>query len=153
MKQLVRIFILAMVLASCKGTNKNAQVASARVIYLSSEARNTVTLRSMDFGNNEVEAIYNAKKLSFQNIFFRGVASSPFNDPLIGIDEQAAYKTHKEYLTDFYENRMESFIIRSNESVEKVKGGSRQANVTLTINLRALRKDLEDKKVIRKFGL
>ena len=153
MKKLLGLVLLALIAGSCKSTNQNAQVASARVRYMGNEARNTLTVNSMDYGSNNEEAIYNAKRLTFQNLFFRGVAGSPFNDPLIGINEQEEYKKHKDYLSDFYQNRMESFILNSREKVEKVKGGQRKANITLTVNLRALRQDLEDKQVIKKFGL
>lgn len=153
MKQTFAILFLALVIVSCKSTNQNAQVVSARVSYMSNQARNSITINSMDYGNNDDEAVFNTKKLAFQNLFFRGIANSPFIDPLIGINEQQEYKEHKDYLSDFYQNRMESFILNSQETLEKIRGGQRKANITLTINVRALRKDLEDKQIIKKFGL
>ncbi|NAS14323.1 hypothetical protein [Poritiphilus flavus] len=144
------IFIL---LLSCKSAGSHTDLSSARVKYLTSQGRNSLTVQSTDLGNNQDQAIFNAKKLAFQNLFFRGISGSPFNDPLIGINERQGYKANETYFKEFYSGRMESFILSSSENLEKVKGGQKLAKVTLQINLRALRKDLEDKSVIKKFGL
>ncbi len=142
-----------MAFMACKSTSGKADLSSAQVNYLENEGRNTVSVLSIDYGDNENQAVFNARKLAFQNLFFRGISGSPFNDPLIGIDEREEHSKHKTYLTDFYSNRMESFILGSSKRLEKVKGGRKRASVSLKINLRALRKDLEDKKIIKKFGL
>ena len=152
MKKLLTLLLLLLVF-SCKSTSSKADLASARVTYQSNEGRNTVTLLSQDHGDTDDSAVFNAKKLAFQNLFFRGISGSPFNDPLIGIDEREAFNTHKVYLNDFYSNRMESFIISATENVEKIKGGERLAKVNLKVILRALRTDLEEKEIIKKFGL
>lgn len=150
MKKLILITIL---LSAACSSSKNAGFNSAKVNYVSSDGRETITLSSSDIGKNSEEAIFKAEKLAFQNLFFRGIANSPFNKPLVGINEQAQYKKYREYLDSFYATRMGTFIIYSNESVSKVKGGGKLARVDLTINMLALQKDLEENRVIKKFGL
>lgn len=145
--------ILLIILSTACGGNKHAGFDSARVNYVSNDRLESLTVRSLDMGENHEEAIFNAKKLAFQNLFFRGISNSPFNKPLIGINEQTEYKKHKSYLNSFYAKRMGTFITNSSESVSKVKGGRRLARIDMTINMKALQKDLEEHQVIKKFGL
>ncbi len=146
------IMLLAVLLTACGG-NKNVGFDSARVNYVSNDRLESITVHSLDTGKNDDEAIYNATKLAFQNLFFRGISNSPFNKPLIGINEQEEFKKHKDYLNSFYAVRMGTFITRSSESTSKIKGGDRLAKVNMTINMQALQKDLEEHRVIKKFGL
>ncbi|MDC6366667.1 MULTISPECIES: hypothetical protein [Flavobacteriaceae] len=146
------IVLQFMFLMAC-GSNKHADFDSAQVNYVSNDKLESITVNSTDSGENQEEAIYNAKKLAFQNLFFRGISNSPFNKPLISINEQAAFKKHKTYLNAFYSKRMGTFITNSHESISKVRGGRRLAKVNMTINMLALRKDLEEHQVIKKFGL
>ncbi len=146
------MILLVILLAACGG-NKHANFDSAQVNYVTNDRLESITVSSSDIGENEEEAIFNAKKLAFQNLFFRGISNSPFNKPLIGINEQTEYKKHKDYLNSFYTNRMGTFITSSHESVSKVKGGGRLARIDITINTLALQKDLEEHQVIKKFGL
>jgi len=146
------IILLGLCLVSC-GSNQHASFDSAKVRYVANDRRESITVNSTDIGYKTEDALFNAKKLAFQNLFFRGIANSPFNTPLIGINEQAEFKEHKGYLNSFYEERMGTFIIQSSESVSKLKGGKRLAKIEMTINMLALRKDLEENRIIKKFGL
>lgn len=145
--------ICLLLITGCKSGKTDSGIASGQVQYLNSDGRNSVTLSSNEIGNNDKEAVFNAKKQAFQNLFFRGLVSSPFSSPLIGTNEEKGYLDHRAYLDDFYTNRMESFITSSSEEIQRIKGGKRQANVRMNINIKALRKDLEDRGVIQKFGL
>jgi len=150
MKNLI-IFVVVL-LAAC-GSNKHADFVSARVNYVSNDRLESITISSTDVGKNDEEAVFNAKKLAFQNLFFRGISNSPFHKPLLGINEQVEYRTHKAYLNTFYTKRMETFITSAYESVSKIKGGQKLARIDMTINMLALQKDLEEHQVIEKFGL
>ena len=145
------LFGLLLILAGCK-SSENAVLNSGRVAYISNEGLETLTLRSTDYGANEEEAIENAKRLAFQNLFFRGVPNSPYKDPMLGINERDKYKEHDDYLKTFYKNRMYTFINRSSELVSDEKRTT-QATVSLTINMRALKKDLQENDLMSKFGL
>ena len=94
----------------------------------------------------------NAQRLAFKNLFFRGVPNSPYKDPLLGINESHQYEEHRKYLNEFYKERMHTFINKSSESISREKQGTK-AVVSLTINMRALKKDLQEKDLMPKFGL
>lgn len=146
------VLILTVLLASC-GSNTYGNFDSAIVNYVSNNGQESITVSSSQIGGNQDEAIFFAKRLAFQNLFFRGISNSPFNKPLIGINEQLESKKHKDYLNTFYNKRMGTFITYSSESVSKIKGGGKLARVDMTINMLALKKDLEEHRIIKKFGL
>lgn len=143
--------ILALLFSGCK-SSENAEIKSGNVAYVSNDGRETISLRSIDYGKNEEEAVKNAERQAFQNLFFRGIPNSPYKDPLLGIDEREQYHKNKDYLNEFYEDRMYTFINTSYETISKEKQGTK-ATVNLTINMRALRKDLQEKSLMPKFGI
>jgi len=147
------IIALVVIISTACGGNQYGNFDSAEVSYVSNDGQESITVTSSQLGSTKEEAIFFAKRLAFQNLFFRGIANSPFNKPLIGINELEESKKHKNYLSTFYNKRMGTFITYSNESVSKVKGGRKRANVNMTINMLALKKDLEEHQVIKKFGL
>ncbi|MEO1030856.1 MAG: hypothetical protein AAFX55_05600 [Bacteroidota bacterium] len=153
MKTISYILLLMsfLVLSNC-GSSKEAEFTSARVKYISNNEYETLTLSSVDSGSDKEEAIYKAQKLAFQNLFFRGVPNSPYNKPLIGLNESESYKKHKGYLNDFYNGRMQTFITNSTDFIDK-KGPGVTATVNLTINMRALKKDLQNNNLTQKFGI
>ena len=148
-----KLFVCSVLFLTACGGSQHASFDSALVSYVANDKRETLTVKSTDIGENENVALFNAKKLAFQNLFFRGIPNSPFNKPMIGINEKEKFKANKAYLDTFFNQRMGTFITNSNESVSKVKGGRKMAKITLTINMLALEKDLEEHNVIKKFGL
>jgi hypothetical protein len=98
------------------------------------------------------EAVSEAEKNIFNVILFQGIAGTDLERPMI--ENSAEIKNaHDSYFKNLLDNKgYKKFITeRSNTSSNIVKGGF-QAQTTLTINLIALRKDLEDNGIIRKFG-
>ncbi len=155
MKNSIIVFFLIFCLFnfSC-GSKKDYSFASAEVSLISNEGKETITLRSTGYGSDKDEALYNAEKLAFENLFFRGIPNSNFRMPLVSIDESGETNKHKQYFTDFYQKRMRTFIASSYQSTpfQKYKG-TYVSTVDLKINVDLLKKDLENKGIIRKFGL
>ncbi|HSI70847.1 MAG TPA: hypothetical protein VK941_11480 [Gillisia sp.] len=149
---IISLLLLSYLFISCGGSKKHAEFTSARVTYVSNSDRETLTLRSTEVGSSKENAIYNAQKLAFQNLFFRGVPDSPFRKPLISVNEDEAYKKHRDYLNEFYNGRMQTFITNSSEFLNE-KGPGTTATVNLTINMRALRQDLQNNNLMQKFGI
>ncbi|MFZ0491027.1 MAG: hypothetical protein WBV11_13460 [Salegentibacter sp.] len=152
MRSIRSLFLLLLFFfLGCK-SSQNSTLHSGNVAYVSNEGLETLTLRSTDYGTNKEDAIENAKRLAFQNLFFRGVPNSPYRDPILGISETEKYREHEDYLKEFYDNRMYTFINRSSELISDKKRPI-QATVSLTINMRALKKDLQENNMMPKFGL
>ncbi len=91
---------------------------------------------------------------AFRILFYRGIPGSQQNTPLISTDEKEMAANQSFIKTFFSSGRYKSFIVSSSTVSEVVKQRKRKKiTVDLGINLSALRKELEQNKIIPKFGL
>jgi hypothetical protein len=127
---------------------------SAEVNYLSGK-EGTITMRAVGIGANQVDAMIDAEKNAFNVIFFRGLPGSEQNVALIGTNETEIKERNKDYFYKFFKDkRFKSFVMSSIPTSDLVnqKGGKKSISSDVKINLVALRKDLEQNNIIRKFG-
>lgn len=153
MKKGLYIFILLL----CGMTSCRTSYLTHSVNYISEDSQ-TINLRCDGFGQNELTAITDAEKYAVESILFRGIPDSQLKDPLVNINENDARKNNKKYFDELLEEkRYKTFIISSipTTKIHHVKGGGGQKSISIdvSINLRALRTDLEQNGIIRKFGL
>ncbi len=157
MRKLFKInftIVFLLLLLSCGSSKTDYNFASGKVAYLSSEGMETISVRSSGIGKDETQAKYQAERLAFENLFFRGISSSNYNKPLVGIDEKEQLQKHANYFNEFFNRRMQTFILSSFQSTPKQKSkGVVHLTMDLKINTKSLKKDLEENGVIRKFGL
>ena len=157
MKNLFNISILTVLLlifVGCGGSKTDYNFVSGKVAYLSSDGMETLSVRSSGIGKDETQAKYQAERLAFENLFFRGISSSNYNKPLVGIDENEQLQKHSSYFNEFFNRRMQTFILSSFQSTPKQKSkGEIHLTMDLKINTKSLKKDLEENGIIRKFGL
>ena len=114
---------------------------------------NTITLRCSGYGKTEADAIADAGRYAVEQVLFRGVPNSNQRDPLIGVDENTARKQYTRYLQELLdEERYLSFLTQSIPVENGRSNGKTWIVANITINLRALRSDLEQAGIIRKFG-
>lgn len=123
------------------------------VVALHDDA-NTITLRCNGYGSTEADAIADASRYAVVQLLFRGIPNSGQRDPLIGVDETTARNQYEKYLKDLLDNeRYLSFLTQTTP----IEGGREKRQnwivADITINLRALRSDLEQAGIIRRFGL
>lgn len=115
-----------------------------------------LSVRSVGYGKDEEEASYDAMERAMDVALFQGIphTGSPLKDALIpgGASEKTV---HAEYFKKFYGKReYVNFIQNYTVEFEKSKVNKLVlSRVDMQINLRALRKELEQNGVIRKFGL
>ncbi|RMB58008.1 hypothetical protein EAX61_10340 [Dokdonia sinensis] len=153
LKTIILFLTCALFTVSC-GSKKDFDFASAEVALVANEGYETATLRSTGYGNSKDEALYQAEKLAFENLFFRGFPNSNFRNPIIGLDRNAIEKKHPTFFDEFYGNTMRTFISSSYQSTPFQKSkGTHITTVDLTINVNTLKKYLEDKGIVRRFGL
>jgi hypothetical protein len=101
----------------------------------------------------------NAEISAFRQLFFRGFPASQQTTPLIGYNEEAILNQHSTYFEQLFgkgsKGRYWSFVTQSEVVKENANGlfFKDRVTVNITINLRALRTDLEQNGVIRRFGL
>ncbi len=127
--------------------------AMGQVSYLYG-GNGTITVRTSGTGKNEAEASAEAARAAFYMLLYRGIPGSDAPTALIDIPEQEAQRKHTAYLERLMDSRYQTFITNAAPVGDVVKGKkhTRSLMMDMTINLQALRKDLEDNKVIRKFG-
>jgi len=159
--------LLSAFFTQCK-TTQTTYFPNAELEYIKAEG-DQLTIRMLGYGVNEQTAIFDAQKNAFDNLFFRGIPNSSYNNPLIGIDENAIKNKNSNYFQEFYGNkRALNFINRyaliaadkttvlakkiTNRNVTLDNVESIAAFIEITINIKSVRKDLENHKVIRPFG-
>ena len=142
------IFLL-LLFSGCKTTY---QTVSPN--YISGDA-SQLKVRSIGVGKNEIEAIEYAQQAAISTLLFRGYPGSQQKDPLVGVSEEEIKSIHKDYFERLWKKeRYKSFItsVIPVSDVTKHEKNLKQITVEVTINIRALRNDLEYYQVIRKFG-
>lgn len=131
-------------------------IGQDRVNFLSDGRDGTLSLRVIAYGKKTKETAINAELSAIKSILFRGIpGSNQVEKPLVGIDEENIRKEHKKYFKVFFEEqRYSSFILSNIPIMGFAKDATKRKCVTVDIkvNLQALRSDLEQHKVIRKFG-
>jgi hypothetical protein len=155
MKNIHFLFIIIPFLFSCQFVQGQKKTVTAEVNFLS-ESTGIITVRSIGYGKNKAEAIDNAEINAMDVLLFRGLPESTQKDPIIGINSDEIKSKNKEYFENFYgAKQYKTFIMSAlptTEDLIKNKGGKKSIAVDVKINVKALRLDLENKNIIRKFG-
>ena len=106
-------------------------------------------------GKNTTEANTDAIKDGMWVILFRGLPGSSQARPLIPPDQFTEFDAENHpYFNEFWADRYNSFLIGSSHiRTDKTKDAGFVSVVEIIINMDALRRDLEQNGIIRKFGL
>lgn len=146
------VFIILFMVLTTACSKKT--LASAEVNYVSGN-EGTIVMRSIGVGANQQEAIADAEKRAINVILFRGLPESFQKIALIGTNESEEKGKQKDYFDKFYNQfRYRTFIMSSIpvSDLQRQNGGAKSLAVDIKVNLVALRKDLEQNNIIRKFG-
>lgn len=117
------------------------------------ETKGLIIIESDGFGKKKQNAIEDAQYKAIELVMFKGINGTDLSVPLIPNETEAKSK-NKKYFEDLRGGRFKEFITNSNVTSEfnkKAKGG-KNISVSTEINYRALRTDLEQKQIVRKFG-
>jgi hypothetical protein len=147
---LLVILMLLSVTYSCS----NKTLPTSAVNYVSGN-NGTITMRTIGNGTNQQEAISEAEKNAINVLFFRGLPESEQKVALIGTNESEEMEKHKLYFEKFYtQKRYKTFIMSSVpvSDFARQNGGEKSLALDVKVNLIALRTDLEQNNIIRKFG-
>jgi hypothetical protein len=154
MKNFLFLLISLLLSAHCA---KKSYPETAEVRYAGKDAPGTVRLIARGYGDDKYKAEADAFRTAFTTIFYRGLPATDFVDlqkPLF--DRQPG--SEPEWLRKFYADRTYlSFITQQGEVQKGNRQKSSQYEIrgkmsvekTMTLNYVALRKYLEDQKVLR----
>ncbi len=147
------IFVSLILLSGIYSCSKKISTSSATVSYVAS-SDGTITMNAVGIGKNKDAAISDAEKNAFEVLFFRGLPNSEEKIALIGTNEVEIKQSNKVYFEKFYEEmRYKTFLMMSVPTTNITKiGGNKKIQMQIQINVSALRKDLEENNIIRKFG-
>ncbi len=113
-----------------------------------------VWIQSTGFGKKEVIAQLDAEKAAMETLVFQGVAGTQFAMPLVA-DESASRKDHADFYTGFFDQQgFRAYVnkTQTTEALTEFKGGKKMGTRVL-VDVNGLRKHLEDKGIIKKFGM
>ncbi len=116
---------------------------------------NTVTFRATGYGKNIKIAVADAEINAIKTLVFIGAPGTVFQMPLVTSDISIVETKHKDIFNELYESAYRNFIESSVTVTSYGKDAEKRKCITLDIRIRAkaLRSWLENKGVIRKFGL
>lgn len=171
MKNKLHLIIITatLLLAISCGSKKVAFLPTSEVTY-QDYTGDILTLRVLGYGGTEIAAIEDAQIRAMETLFFRGIPNSNISKPLVGYNENELKQRHNNYFKEFFGYKRfltfisETAFIGGQEQeviatkINKKKGAKQGmvkalvVAVDVLINVKPLRNDLEQKKVIRKFG-
>jgi len=146
--------LILIMISACKTLVEDRPIATGN--DPGEENKGFITVTTTGTGVNSRRAMIDGERQAFKDLFFRGYPDSQQKIPMIGVNEIALMQQHKAYFDQFFgmtelgPNRYRSFIISSHP--DKRGFSHKQLKMKVKINLRALRADLEQNGIIRKFG-
>ena len=113
-----------------------------------------VWIQSTGFGKKEVVAQLDAEKAAMETLVFQGGGCKQCA-MTVGADESASRKDHADFYAGFCDQQgFRAFVnkTQTTEALTKFKGGKKMGTRVL-VDVNGLRKHLEDKGIIKKFGM
>jgi hypothetical protein len=153
----ITLFTLILLVSSCSKKiipTSMLVIPTAEVTYLSSK-NGVLNLSSIGYcplSDKKSECADSSQVNAFRTLFNRGIPGSSQNTPLISYEERST-ENYNKYMNDFFSSgNYKSFIVSSEIASEISEQNWYKTTVNIGINLSSLRQELEQKKVIRKFG-
>ncbi len=141
-----------LVLASC--TQKNTPLAyqpTGEVKCLEHDDR-TLKLQVRSVGSTFQDAAFYADVSAFENIFYKGIPNSNQELPLLGSRNEMRGQVG--YFESFFNSGDYMKFVTEQQVVSHSESNSSHfVEKNITIDLFALRRDLEQAKIIKKFGI
>lgn len=147
MKKLLIIFLTMFI--SIIDISAQYQVSSINV------TKNTVSMRCVGYGKKVIIASKDAELSAIKTLLFVGVHNTKYSIPLVQEDRTVVENKFRQFFDTFYSKEYQNFIESSVIVVPYGKNSLKQKCITLDVCIRVnqLRAYLENKGIIRKFGL
>ncbi len=147
-----RIFILQIILILSFYSCSKKLVYYERnglVEFISSE-KNTITVKTKSFAESYNKAINFAEINVLENILYRGIPRSNQENPMVNEND---VKNNKALNDLIYNDGYRKFLIDSRNVNYQENNGLFYITQEIKFDLNALRRYLEDNRIVRKFGL
>ena len=146
---------MLLLLSVCFWTACNsARTISGEVNFIASPEPGTVLVSAGGYGPTKPQAILNAEANAFNTLIFKGIPGSQQQLPMVP-DEAASRKKNAAFFDQFLNGGYKPFMMLSESQSSYAAGRKNRNNITqrVKINVDALRRELEQRGVVRKFGL
>lgn len=122
----------------------------AQTVTVTSDTGDALTVEIVQEQIKEKKALDSAFEILYTTVFFRGFPDSQScKNALVGTDEEFV-KQHPEYFKQMQESRFRSFV--NTARVVDFKKKNKVSTCRFVVNIKALRLDLEQQGVRRRFG-
>lgn len=151
MKQTLLITLLMALTVACN----SSKTMTGEVNYSGVSEPGTLLVSASGYGVTRFAAVSNAERNAFNNLIFHGIPGSQHHLPMIR-DEKTALQENNTYFQQLLDNQgYKSFLMTSDaQSVfDPSRHNGQNIKVKIKINVDALRRDMEQKGVLRKFGI
>jgi len=151
--------ILTFIILSCSTAKKPAEQAvsyeyqRSGMVNLSGQQNGLLTVKSVQTAENINKAVVFAEINALENILFRGIPGSFQADPVISNEKEAMAKSKKVLEDLIFNEGYRTFMTDSQLAERQDSKGAVTVTQQVTFDIPALRKHLEQNRVIRKFGL
>ena len=145
----IYVLTLSVLLLAC------ASKKTGETTYAGTSESGTIILNASGYGLLKATAIENAEMNAFNNLIFRGIPGSQYQLPMIE-NEQKAKSEHAEYFDKLLvQKKYKAFLLSTVSESDLNLNLSKQKTISvgLKINVNALRRDMEQNGVLRKFGM
>jgi len=149
----MRIIYLAIItiLISCTPAKK-LQFTRTGEVECENYTTSVIKVRSTARASDLSGAVYFAERNAFENLLFKGIPDCNLRTPLIE-NEGTFMSKHKAEFEQLINSNYVKYIVKSSTLNSNTEKGTTAITQLITIDLSALRKDLESKGLIRKFGI
>ncbi len=145
------LIIFAFLVISCNTTQSIPYSRTGEVLASDSD-RNTITLLSTSRAHTLGLANLYAERNALENLLFRGIQGSAFEEPMIS-NEAELTADQKTTLDRFIQSEYEKYLIDAHNTSQSESQGVHTVQRSITLDVKSMRKYLEQYSVIKKFGL
>lgn len=149
MKHLFLTGLLALAIAC-----NSSKTMTGEVNYSGTSEPGTILLTAAGYGATRIAATGNAETNAFNNLIFHGIPGSQQRLPMVS-DEKTARREHAAYFQQLLDHQgYKAFLMVSDpQSGFDLTPTGKNLLVKIKINVDALRRDMEQQGVLRKFGI
>lgn len=145
------VILSILFIVSCGSNKPSYDIANVSLV---SDEKGEVVLETS--AENSKDGIPKAQRLAIETLLFRGIPNSAYYLPLVS-NRNEALTSHSKYFNHLFEQGYYKTFIVSSSNFESYKDGKKNKKNKITklnirVNYNALRRDLEQNGVIRKFG-
>ncbi len=152
-KFLILLFVGAFIAVISCNTSSRVPINDNNEVTFLRYQNGVLTVRSVGYGKNNRDAIFDAEKNVFKNLIFIGISNSAFDKAMAGgsIDKEKQQYLESFFKKDYYRRFLSESVLIKKPYKDKVHKCFK-AEVEVTVNYYALRKELEQNGIIHEFG-